>query len=255
MSKLKTTKKFIAYFDYLGFKDFIEKNDLKTQITIMNNNFRDIEDGIGQGKRKQGKNGSYISDLSSSILNAINFSDTIVIWTNNDSLESFIELLKVAYRFNHRTVTKTFPVRGMIVHDELESVAFNNINPVGGTYNINSVFGKGLVKAHLQAEQQQWAGTVIGEDIIKEFQSRGVEIEELLKPYAKRYKVPYKPPYVIPYSEYALKLVKSINDEFLKNVSEGIETNFSQYNKDASHPTTQLKLLNTIEFLKTHDRN
>ncbi|RZJ84192.1 MAG: hypothetical protein EOO20_21560, partial [Chryseobacterium sp.] len=67
-------KRFIAYFDYLGFKDFIEKNDLDFQIQIMNNNFRDIEDGIAQGKSRQGKHGGYVADLSKSTLNAINFS-------------------------------------------------------------------------------------------------------------------------------------------------------------------------------------
>lgn len=247
-------KRFIAYFDYLGFKDFIEKNDLDVHIQIMNNNFRDIEDAIGQGKHRQGINGGLIADLSQSTLNAINFSDTVVIWTNDDSTDSFIELLKVAHRFNHRTVTVFFPVRGMIVMDELESVAYSYTNKIGGTYNINSVFGKGLVKAHVQAEAQQWAGTVIGEEVIEEIRNRGVDVDEMMAPYARRYKVPYKSPFEIPYEEYALKLVKNINDEFFKNVSEGIVRNFSQYNKDASHPSVQEKLKNTIEYLNQHDR-
>lgn len=247
-------KKFIAYFDYLGFKDFIEKNDLDFQMQIMNNNFRDIEDGIAQGKHRQGKHGGYVADLSKSTLNVINFSDTIVFWTNDDSLESFLELLEAAFRFNHRSVTMTFPIRGMIVHDELESVAFSSTNTVGGTYNINSVFGKGLVKAHLQAEQQQWAGTVIGEEIIDKFKKDGIDIDKILKPFAQRYNVPYKPPFSIPYEEYALKLVTGINDEFLKNVSNGIIDNFSQYNKDATHQSTQEKLLNTIAYLSRHER-
>lgn len=247
-------KRFIAYFDYLGFKDFIEKNDLDFQIQIMNNNFRDIENGIAQGKHRPGKHGGYVADLSKSTLNAINFSDTIVIWTNDDSLDSFMELIEAAYRFNHRSVTMTFPIRGMIVLDELESVAYRYTSDVGGTYNINSVFGKGLVKAHVQAEQQQWAGTVISEEIIDKFRNDGVDIDAVLKPFAQRYKVPYKPPFDILYEEYALKLVKGINDEFLKNVSKGIVDNFSQYNKDASHQGTQEKLSNTIAYLSSHER-
>lgn len=247
-------KKFIAYFDYLGFKDFIEKNDLDFQIQIMNHNFRDIEDGIAKGKFRQGKNGGYVADLSKSTLNAINFSDTIVIWTNDDSLDSFVELIEAAFRFNHRSVNMTFPIRGMIVLDELESVAYSYTNDIGGTYNINSVFGKGLVKAHVQAEQQQWAGSVISEEVIDKFKSDGIDIDEVLKPFAQRYKVPYKPPFEIKYEEYALKLVTGINDEFLKNVSKGIVDNFSQYNKDASHESTQEKLANTIAYLSSHER-
>lgn len=247
-------KKFIAYFDYLGYKDFIEKNDLDYQKDIMNNCFRDIEDAIGQGKHRMGEHGGLISDLSASTLNAINFSDTIVIWTNDDSTESFVELLKVAYRFNGRTNRMMFPARGMIVLDELESVAFSYTNGVGGTYNINSVFGKGLVKAHLQADKQQWAGAAIAEEVIDELRGRGLDVDGIVAPYAQRYKVPYNPPFDIPYEEYALKLVTGINDEFFKNVSKGIAENFSQYNKDVSDLRTQEKLKNTIEYLSKHER-
>ena len=42
--------KFIAYFDFLGFKDFILNNDIEYQNQIMNNIFRDIESSLGNGK-------------------------------------------------------------------------------------------------------------------------------------------------------------------------------------------------------------
>lgn len=40
-------KKFIAYFDYLGFKQFIDNNDLVYQRKIVGNNFPDIENALG----------------------------------------------------------------------------------------------------------------------------------------------------------------------------------------------------------------
>ena len=92
-------KKFIAYFDYLGFKQFIENNDLDYQKRIMENNFRDIENALGQGKLKQPTHGA-IADLANSNINCINFSDTIVFWTNDDSESSLIEIIEVAYKFN-----------------------------------------------------------------------------------------------------------------------------------------------------------
>jgi hypothetical protein len=51
-SKNVLMKKFIAYFDYLGFKQFIDNNDLEYQRKIVGNNFRDIESALGQGKSK-----------------------------------------------------------------------------------------------------------------------------------------------------------------------------------------------------------
>ena len=50
-------RKFIAYFDYLGFKKFILNNDPENQGRIMNNIFRDIVNFLGKGKLKEGKQG------------------------------------------------------------------------------------------------------------------------------------------------------------------------------------------------------
>ena len=84
--------RFIAYFDYLGFKKFIENNTLDYQKRIVVNNFRDIENALGKGKTKPAKYG-VIADLSESKINCINFSDTVVFWTNDDSIDSLIEIL------------------------------------------------------------------------------------------------------------------------------------------------------------------
>ena len=99
---------FIAYFDYLGFKEFIENNDLDYQKKIIGNNFRDLESALGQGKIKDVHHG-VIADLSNSKINCINFSDTVVFWTNDDSNESLKELLDVSYKFNWQAVDFFFP--------------------------------------------------------------------------------------------------------------------------------------------------
>lgn len=100
-------KKFIAYFDYLGFKQFIENNDLQYQKRIMGNNFRDIESAITQGKSVEAPHG-VIADLSNHKVNCINFSDTVVFWTNDDSIQSLSEILEVAYKFNWQATTFFF---------------------------------------------------------------------------------------------------------------------------------------------------
>ena len=76
-------KKFIAYFDYLGFKQFIENNDLSYQKSTVNMIFRDIESALSGGKTKDAPQGR-IFDIAKSNINCINFSDTVVYWTNDD---------------------------------------------------------------------------------------------------------------------------------------------------------------------------
>jgi len=72
--------KFITYFDFLGFGDFIRNNDLEVQQKVMNNIFRDIEFTLSKGESREGRYG-LIAELSKLKLNCINFSDTIIIWS------------------------------------------------------------------------------------------------------------------------------------------------------------------------------
>jgi hypothetical protein len=244
-------KKFIAYFDYLGFKDFIEKNDTEFQHQIMNNNFRDIEMALSNGKTKPVRQG-VISDIDESIINCMNFSDTVVFWTNDDSSESMSELIRVAYNFNWHSIGFTFPLRGAIVYGEITHADFRQQNKGGGIYNINSLYGKGLVEAYLKAEGQHWAGTTIDVSVINEMESRGLNPEEELNEYAKKYLIPYKNVIENQQEEFALKLVRgNLPEEAFLNVSESIKRNFGEYNKSTEHQSVQEKLTNTITYLKS----
>jgi hypothetical protein len=49
-------ERFIAYFDFLGYKEFILKNDSKHLRTRAGHILRDIEISLGQGKYKEPKN-------------------------------------------------------------------------------------------------------------------------------------------------------------------------------------------------------
>ena len=227
-------KKFIAYFDYLGFKQFIENNDLNYQMKIMANNFRDMELALGKGELKHGKNG-VIADLANSKINCINFSDTIVFWTNDDSESSLIEIIEVAYKFNWQAILMTFPVRGSLVYDEIVHVSHEEYNSAGGMYNINSVFGNGLVKAYEKAEAQV----------------RKYNIEEFLKPYAKHFKVPYKNGIELP-DEFVMNIIEGdLNDLALKNSGDGIISNFERHNKSTENQRVKEKIDNTLIFLES----
>jgi len=244
-------KSFIAYFDYLGFKEFIENNDLEFQHRIIGNNFSDMEYALGKGKFKDAPHG-VIADLSKSKINCINFSDTVIFWTNDETEQSLIELLQVSNMFNLQSIDFCFPVRGSVVYGELLYVSFKQSNGGGGLYNINSVFGKGLVKAHLKANGQNWAGTVLDESFIDELKNRGYNLDEFLSPYAKKYKVPYKNGVDLP-EEFVYNIIQgTLNDEALKNYGNGIKDNFAAYNKSVDSAGVQEKIKNTLRFLESY---
>lgn len=242
--------KYITYFDYLGFKDFIDNNNLEYQKKIISNIFRDIERALGKGKYIE-TNYGVISDISQSKINCLNFSDTIVFWTNDDSIESLNELLIVSHTFNWQAIDYFFPVRGSVVYGEIMHIDFRQPNGGGGVYNINSLFGKGLVKAHQKAESQNWAGTVIDGSIIDILQARQITPAEFLEPYAKKYKVPYKNGIDIA-DEYVFWITKGkLNDEAFKNIKSNIEKNFADHNKSIDDIRTKEKLDNTIKYLES----
>lgn len=244
-------ERFIAYFDYLGFKEFIERNDLDYQKRIIGNNFRDMEGALGLGKYKKVPHG-IIADISDSSINCINFSDTVIFFTNDTTDSSLEEILKVAHTFNWTAIDYCFPVRGSIVLGEMIYVDYKKNNQKGGIYNINSVFGKGLVNAYLKADSQDWAGTVLDRSFVEEIERRGYNIDEFLSPYAKRYMVPYKNG-ITNEEEFVLNIIKGdLNEEALKNYSQSIRDNFSAHNKSVNNEGVQRKIDNTLLFLNSY---
>lgn len=240
---------YLAYFDYLGFKEFIENNEDEVLIRRMGHIFRDIEIAIGQGKYQQPQNGVILSDLSNSRVNCLNISDTVLFWTNHCDRESLFELIKVAYEFNWLQILYNFPIRGSLVKGKIKLVSGKQANSNGGSYSVQCLYGKGLIKAHEKAEYQNWAGTVIDQSIIDDIEkvSNGIEF---LSDYAIKYKVPYKMDLGLN-EEYVLKIVKGItNETALKNTKESISSVFALDNKSTEPKSVQLKIKNTMDFIE-----
>ncbi len=240
-------KTFLSYFDLLGYKEFILNNEISEIRRRVKHILRDIELSLGQGEFKETYYGS-IADINLSGINTLNISDTIIFWTNDDSLKSFKELLKVSYDFNWRLTRYHFPLRGAIYYDEFQIISGFQKTDNGGSYNVNSIFGKGLVFAHLKAENLNFAGCVIDDTVINKIAEIG-EIDELIGDYAIRYKVPYKNGENLS-KEYVLKLFidKTINQETLINSTESIKLAFTGDNKPFTE-RAEILFNNTIEFL------
>ncbi len=244
---------FIAYFDFLGFKDFIERNDIEFQIRIVNGIFREIEEALGKGKLEQ-RNGGYVADLSQSKIHCVNFSDTVLFWTYEEDIDFLKELIEVAYRFNWSCIDFHFPLRGAILKGDIFDYKFDHKSDNGGTYGVNSIFGIGLVNAHIKAESQNWAGTVIDNSIIDFLTSAELAPDEFLSPYAKTFLVPYKEVVNDQVEEWVLNIVETkegINDEAYGNLHRRILDNFANYNKRVDSEKVQVIIKNTINFLES----
>lgn len=236
---------YLAYFDFMGFKDFIQNNDDETLLSRMRHIFRDIEICLGQGKYQESINGVIFSDVSMSKLNCLNVSDTVIIWTNDCDLTSLKELINVAYEFNWREIGYNFPLRGTILKGKIKEVTGRQVNSEGGSYSVQCIYGKGIVDAHLKAESQNWAGTVIDKSIINDLVSNN-EIE-FIKEMSTKYNVPYKTEDKV---EYVFKIKKTpLNETALNNLLKDIDRVFSMDNKSIEHESVKLKIENTKKFI------
>lgn len=239
---------YLAYFDFMGFKEFIEQNEDDHTINRMGHIFRDIEMSLSQGNYHEPSNGIILSDTSKSNINCLNISDTVLFWTNDCTYDSLKELIEVSYEFNWREVTYNFPIRGALVKGKIREVSGKQKSITGGSYSVQCLYGKGLIKAHLKAENQNWSGTVIDESVILDLNELKNGIDFLSK-YAIRYKVPYKKEEFLE-DEYVFKLTKEINNqETNKNLKEKIKRVFSLDNKSIDSDSVQKKIKNTQRFI------
>jgi hypothetical protein len=216
------SKKFIAYFDYLGFRDFMMNNTIEEQKFIIGNNLIEIGNAMSSGEVTEVP-GGFIPDISKTNINCINFSDTIIFWSNDDELESLDNILQVSFSFNSITNLLIFPVRGALVHGEIFS-----LNESMHSLTVNSVFGKGLIYAHSQAESLNWAGSVISDSILTYLKLKNIDTKKYLSKFCKGYDVPYKNDKIN--KEYAFNLVSnSLNEKAYKNFKRDIINNFYDY--------------------------
>lgn len=240
-------KKFITYFDFLGFKNFILNNDSNYIKERIGHILRDIEFAIGLGKTTNTDYG-IIANIENSRINCLNISDTVIFWTNDNSLESFEELLKVSFEFNWRIIYH-FPIRGSLVYDDIGIISGFQRNKNEGSYNVNSIYGKGLVNSHIKAENLNLASCVIDNSVIEKIKEFG-SVEQIIGDVAIKYDVPYKndeikkPEYVLKY-----RINKNIDLVSLKNMTSQISDAFNGDNKGMNKRSEEL-LNNTIDFLE-----
>lgn len=244
---------FLAYFDLLGYKKFIENNTAEHLDYRTNHFARNIERALSLDHPNLPSKhpGVAISDISHSTLNCLTFSDTVILWTNTNTLQDFEEILKVAHKYNQFNVTMDFPSRGCIVYGDIWYKPFDSNNQRGGQYMLNMIYGKALVEAYEKAEAMSWAGCVLDNSAIEHARTLG-NIDDLLNEYTMLYDIPYKTKNGdVRQQGYALRLY-NYSLLITEHTEKSIASAFTHDNKGDIEGRTKVIFDNTIEFLRTH---
>lgn len=139
----------VGFFDILGFKDMVQSQDLGHVASLLED-IHDACNGLG--------------------VESVAFSDSILLYTLGDEVESLERLLKAAIRLLGPYASIGVAVRGGIA--------------VGEFYCKNQVFlGKAMIRAYEIAEAQDWMGAIIDptealdNGFVQRMQAQGILVE------------------------------------------------------------------------------
>lgn len=242
-------KQFIAYFDYLGFKQLLEGNDEERLENRAGHILRDLGMALAYDKDPVLDDGIFRPDISNNSINCLNISDTVIFWTIADTIANAKELFEVAYSFNWRSNLHNLPVRGCLIYDSFKFNNYSQRNSQDAIYSTNLMYGKGLLKVHNKVENLNWAGTVIDDSFVTKIRKEA-NFSTFFDDKVKEYLIPYKGYYC---KEIAMQIGKPIidNEVALTNVIKMIKENFESDFKTIT-PSVEEKMNNTIKFIESN---
>lgn len=128
-----TRKRFVAFFDVMGFKDFVYRHNHAKVVSLM----RKLETGIRKIKRteesllfKRGRPATPKNDfdIDKVVVRPVFFSDSILLVTSDASPASANKMLMVAAWLTCHCMARSIPVKGAIALGEMTADFVNSVH-------------------------------------------------------------------------------------------------------------------------------
>ncbi len=126
--------RWVGHFDLLGTKKLINDNKAKEIFAVYKLSIEEFKDQSGKMEE----------------IHSIWFSDTFILYSDDNSLNGYAELEHLARWFHYHLIKESIPVRGAISYGEFYCDQENNL-----------FFGKPLIEAYEYGEAQDWLGLII----------------------------------------------------------------------------------------------
>lgn len=236
-----TANRFVAFFDILGFKDFVLKHPhefVLDKITLLKNARRYAVDGFAtDGKKVMNTN-----------LKSFQFSDSFFVFTATDSAEDFLNLLFLSRVLLSSSYSQKIPLKGAISYGKITADFENSI-----------FVGQPIIDAYVLHEDLYMLGAILDHNVekkIKEFQTLPLvknvidyEFNEQLSNEIVRYKTPSKSGQV---NYYCLKWPLIVSPDTL-NRGEFLLHTFTRFQFENFYTTVSGKariyIDNTLDFI------
>ena len=144
--KIVETGKYVAFFDIMGFKDFVYRNnhdDVKKRLEI----FTEFKEQVAQLGKRDGDNPNPIGFEK---INAATFSDSLLIVTDSNSFNELVCLITLMSKIFCNAFKSQIPLKGALAYGEFTA-----------DFNESIFFGRPLIDAYELAEDLEFYGTAI----------------------------------------------------------------------------------------------
>ncbi len=146
-----TDTRFVAFIDILGFKDKVMRDThhhIYSQLSKISKTKRSIE--------KLADNEEFMKQFGDSDVYIVNFSDSIVVFSKNDSFDNFIYFLTVVNYLFTDAIRNIIPLKGGMAHGII------SVNKADQIY-----FGQPIIDAYLIEEEVKYLGIIAHNSIDK----------------------------------------------------------------------------------------
>lgn len=256
-----TEKKFIAFVDILGFKDLVKNNSHQRLVELYEKLFTpNVATGLARGKFKiidKGEKKYWEPDYAKININSLIISDSIILWTDNNSMTSFIDITTSLRTLLNHSFVLGFPLRGALVEGDLTILkgTFNS----GKDNTFNTLIGNGLVEAYKLEGEQNWSGCVIEDKCIElynnyvrqffETNSDLANLDYLIeKKILLKYKVPFKAGIIK--EHYVIDWVNLGNKSILTD-DLNVRNRFAEFKKNIDDWRVENIIENTLKFINS----
>ena len=180
-----------------------------------------------------------------STIRAVNVSDSIIFFSEDDSERSLESILKAISKFTAHAdiIPAGFGYRGCLIYGAFNYVLGSVKNKTNGiAYNVSAIYGKALIDAYKKAESQEWIGCFIDESVV-EHVSNNIFSQNHFSTYVE-YAVPFKNG-----KQKLLALKMTLSDSIGKSYEEQVKERFERNGLKFTEEV-RLKYENTLEFRK-----
>ena len=247
---------YVAFLDILGFKG-IALAHTHEHLKSVYQRFREaIEHGLSNGRYvllDSGGTKCIGPDIRRATVNSLLVSDCILIWTDDNSAESFVNIVVAVRSLLAFSMVNRIPLRGAISIGPITSLV--NHWP-SQTHNFeHSLFGKAIVDAVEAERQQKWCGCMITKAAVEHYKNNCPAKESLIeKKIIVSYPVPQKDGetlgYVIDWVNHPQTKINAQTVE--KAFAPPINPDSNEWKKDQIEwkKNVEIKLRNTLKFLE-----